>query len=235
MKEYQTKGDQANREIQDLRNALEEKNVKEKQLNDSIDTLKRDLENLKTQITELEKQSLYFFLLSLRINRFYFLDQTKTNEFTEYQTKLDQLNQQNNQLRQQLEGKTKESDEKQNVSIHQSETLKKEFHELQTKYSDLQTECQKHLTSNEQLKNTNDNIVNEKQALIDQLTAQINDMQQVQAELIEKQIKQHADFEQQQTANQKIFKDKIENYEKEIQSMKSNSTLKEFRIFIDIF
>jgi uncharacterized coiled-coil DUF342 family protein len=69
LKEYQTKGDQASQEIQDLRNALEEKNSKEKQLNDSINSLKQDFEkqiqSLKTQITQLENQSLYFSSLVL--------------------------------------------------------------------------------------------------------------------------------------------------------------------------
>lgn len=69
LKEYQTKGDQASQEIQDLRNALEEKNSKEKQLNDSINSLKQDFEkqiqSLKTQITQLENQSLSLFSLAL--------------------------------------------------------------------------------------------------------------------------------------------------------------------------
>ncbi len=90
------------------------------------------------------------------------------------------------------------------------------------------------MTSNEQLKNTNDNIVNEKQALIDQLTKQINDMQQVQAELIEKQIKQHANFEQQQIENNKIheklLKEKIDEYEKQIKMIKSNFIIRKFII-----
>jgi len=117
--------------------------------------------------------------------------------------------------------------------------LKKDFQDLQNKYTELQNECQKHLTSNEQLKNTNDNIVNEKQALIDQLTKQINDMQQVQGELIEKQIKQHTDFERQQIENRKIqeklFKEKIDEYEKQIQLIKSNFIIIKFLIIINIF
>lgn len=107
-----------------------------------------------------------------------------------------------------------------------NETLKKDVQDLQNKYNDLQNECQKQLTSNEQIKNTNDNIVNEKQALIDQLTKQINDMQQIQAELIEKQIKQHTDFERQHVDEKqmqdKILKEKNDEYEMKIQLMRSN-------------
>jgi hypothetical protein len=51
-------------------------------------------------------------------------------------------------------------------------------------------------------------------------------MQQVQAELIEKQIKQHADFEQQQ----KLFQEKNDEYEKQIQVMKSNFIMIKFLI-----
>jgi hypothetical protein len=50
-------------------------------------------------------------------------------------------------------------------------------------------------------------------------------MQQVQAELIEKQIKQHADFEQQhaedQQIHEKLIKDKTEECERQIQMMRS--------------
>jgi chromosome segregation ATPase len=72
IKEYQTKRDQAVREIQDLRNELiklqEEKSSNEKQLNDLINSLKQDFEkqiqSFKTQITELQHQSLFFFSFS---------------------------------------------------------------------------------------------------------------------------------------------------------------------------
>jgi hypothetical protein len=71
--------------------------------------------------------------------------------------------------------------------------------------------------------------VNEKQALIDQLTKQINEAQQVQAELIEKQVKQHADFERQRAEDkknqEKVFKEKTEEFEKEIQLIKSKFIL----------
>ena len=106
-----------------------------------------------------------------------------------------------------------------------NETLQKDFHDLQTKYHELQNECQKQLSSSEQLKNTNDNVVNEKQALIDQLTKQVSDTQQVHAELIEKQVKQHADFERQRaedkTTLEKTLKEKAEEYENEILMIKS--------------
>ncbi|CAF3949096.1 unnamed protein product [Adineta steineri] len=251
IKEYQTKRDQAVRETQDLRNELtklqEDKNLNETKLNESINTIKQDsekqIQSLKTQINELENQN-----------------QTKTNEFTEkdqqikeYQPKLDELNKENTQLREQIERNQQEN----NIKINQiekefhekqqtqneftqrtenltkefeelkvlNETLKKDCQDLQNKYNDIQNECQKQITSNEQLKNTNDNIVNEKQALIDQLTKQINDMQQIQAELIEKQIKQHADFDQQRIENtnnqEKLYKDKTEEYEKDLVLMKS--------------
>jgi hypothetical protein len=51
-------------------------------------------------------------------------------------------------------------------------------------------------------------------------------MQQVQTELIEKQIKQHAEFERQQIENNKI-------HEKEIQAMKSNfiRTKDDYKVF----
>jgi len=71
--------------------------------------------------------------------------------------------------------------------------------------------------------------VNEKQALIDQLTKQINEAQQVQAELIEKQVKQHADFERQRAEDkinqEKVFKEKTDEFEKEIQFIKSKFIL----------
>ncbi len=71
--------------------------------------------------------------------------------------------------------------------------------------------------------------MNEKQALIDQLTKQINEAQQVQAELIEKQVKQHADFERQRAEDkknqEKVFKEKTEEFEKEIQLIKSKFIL----------
>jgi len=71
--------------------------------------------------------------------------------------------------------------------------------------------------------------VNEKQALIDQLTKQINETQQVQAELIEKQVKQHADFERQRAEDkknqEKVFKEKTDEFEKEIQFIKSKFIL----------
>jgi len=70
IKEYQTKRDQAVREIQDLRNELtrlqEEKTSNEKQLNESINSLKQDFEKqiqyFNTKITELENQSLFLFV-----------------------------------------------------------------------------------------------------------------------------------------------------------------------------
>lgn len=71
--------------------------------------------------------------------------------------------------------------------------------------------------------------MNEKQALIDQLTKQINEAQQVQAELIEKQVKQHADFERQRAEDkknqEKVFKEKTDEFEKEIQLIKSKFIL----------
>ncbi len=71
--------------------------------------------------------------------------------------------------------------------------------------------------------------MNEKQALIDQLTKQINESQQVQAELIEKQVKQHADFERQRAEDkkhqEKVFKEKTDEFEKEIQLIKSKFIL----------
>lgn len=162
------------------------------------------------------------------------LDQTKSTEFSakdqqiqEHQTKVDQLNQVNNELRQKIEESQakinqfqREIAEKQNTQLESTEqvtTLRSELQQWQGKYADLQTEYQQHLTSNEQLKNTTDNVVNEKQAAIDQLTKEITAMQQVQAELVEKQIKQHADFEEQE----KVLKEKIQTYEKQIQLMKS--------------
>ncbi len=65
IKEYQTKRDQAARDTQDFRTELtkvqEEKSSNEKQLNDTINSLKQDLEkeiqSYQTQITELEDQS----------------------------------------------------------------------------------------------------------------------------------------------------------------------------------
>ncbi|CAF2613624.1 unnamed protein product [Rotaria sp. Silwood2] len=255
IKEYQSKRDQAIRETQDLRNELtklqEEKTSTEQNLNDSLNKLKQDFEkqsdSFQKQITELENQN-----------------RTKTNEFDEkdkqiieYQSKLDQLNRENNELHQQIEHNQqeneikinqlkKEFDEKhqtneqtQNEFIQRTEnltkeyedfkkineTLKQDFQDLQNKYNDLQNECQKYSTSNEQLKNTNDNIVNEKQALIDQLTKQINDMQQAQVELVEKQINQHTDFERERLedkkSHEKLLKEKTEEFELKIQSMKS--------------
>jgi len=53
-------------------------------------------------------------------------------------------------------------------------------------------------------------------------------MQQVQTELIEKQINQHTNFERQQIENNKI-------HEKEIQAMKSNLIRKLFIIEKKIF
>ena len=146
------------------------------------------------------------------------------------------MNQANNELRQQIEEKQKKLDqfqreiaEKQHTQLESTEqvtalqttieTLKDDAQQWQNKYSDLQNECQKQLTSNEQLKNTTDNVVNEKQAAIDQLTKEISTMQQVQAELTEKQIKQHADHEEQE----KVLKEKLGTYEKQIQSMKSKA------------
>ncbi|CAF4235899.1 unnamed protein product, partial [Rotaria sordida] len=106
-----------------------------------------------------------------------------------------------------------------------NETLKQDFQDLKNKYNDLQNEYKKYSTSNEQFKNTNDNIINEKQRLSDQLTKPINDMQQVQVELIEKQINQHADFERQHLENkqihEKLLKEKIVEFESKIQPMKS--------------
>ncbi|CAF1284245.1 unnamed protein product [Rotaria sordida] len=255
IKEYQTKRDQAIRETQDLRNELtklqEEKTSNEKQLNDSINKLKQDfekqIESSQIQITELENQN------RTKTNEF----NEKDQQFKEYQSKLDQLNRENNELRQQIEHNQQaneiklnqlkqEFDEKhqtneqtQNESIQRTEnltkecenlkqineTLKQDSQDLQNKYNDLQNEYEKYSTSNEQLKNTNDNIVNEKQALIDQLTKQINHMQQVQAELIEKQISQHADFERQhledKQIHEKLLKEKTDEYESKMQSMKS--------------
>lgn len=71
IKEYQNKRDQAVRETQDLRTELtkvqEEKACSEKQLNDSLNSIKQDFEQqiqtLKTQITELESQSLFIYFL----------------------------------------------------------------------------------------------------------------------------------------------------------------------------
>ena len=77
--EYHTNRDQGILEMQDLRSELvklqEEKIANETQLNDSINRLKQDFEkqinSLKTQITELENQSLclvflvHFFVLHL--------------------------------------------------------------------------------------------------------------------------------------------------------------------------
>ena len=61
--------------------------------------------------------------------------------------------------------------------------------------------------------------------MIDQLTKQINDAQQVQAELIEKQVKQHADFERQRAEDkknqEKISKENNDEFEKELQLIKS--------------
>jgi septal ring factor EnvC (AmiA/AmiB activator) len=79
IKEYQTKRDQAVREIQDLRTELakfqEEKSLNEKQLNDSINTLKQDFEkqiqSYKTQINELENQSLFLYLCFFYTIRLY--------------------------------------------------------------------------------------------------------------------------------------------------------------------
>ncbi len=64
IKEYQTKRDQAVRETQDLRNEFiklqEEKTSNEKQLNDSINTLKQDFEkqiqSFQTQFTDKDEQ-----------------------------------------------------------------------------------------------------------------------------------------------------------------------------------
>ena len=228
-------------------------------MNDSIHSSKQNYEQqiltLKTLITELENQSLFPSSRSISIDRLSSLDQTKSTEFTAkdqqieaYQSKLDELNRVNNELRQQIEQSQeklnqfqREITEKQHTQLESTEqvttlqntneTLKSELQQWQSKYSDLQNECQKQLTSNEQLKNTTDNIVNEKQAVIDQLTKEINGMQQVQGELIEKQIKQHADFEEQE----KVLQEKIQTYEKQIQSMKSTcSLLKDFSILIAI-
>jgi chromosome segregation ATPase len=81
IKEYQTKRDQAVREIQDLRNELtrlqEEKTSNEKQLNESINSLKQDFEKqiqyFNTKITELENQSLFLFVIYILKNSFLIL------------------------------------------------------------------------------------------------------------------------------------------------------------------
>lgn len=50
-------------------------------------------------------------------------------------------------------------------------------------------------------------------------------MQQIQSDLIEKQVKQHTNFEQQRSEDEKLqeklLKEKIDEYEKRIQIMKS--------------
>ncbi len=64
IKEYQAKRDQASREIQDLRNELtkfqEEKSVIEKQSIDTKEDFEKQIQSLKTQITDLETQSTSF-------------------------------------------------------------------------------------------------------------------------------------------------------------------------------
>lgn len=106
-----------------------------------------------------------------------------------------------------------------------NETIKKDFQDLQNKYHNLENEHEKHLSSNEELKTTNDTALIEKQTLIDQLTKQINEMQQTQVELVEKQINQHTEFErrfsQDKKSYEKSLQEKIEEYEIKIQSMKS--------------
>ncbi|CAF3799451.1 unnamed protein product [Rotaria sp. Silwood1] len=255
IEEYQTKRDQAIRETQDLRNELtklqEEKSSNEKQLNDSINKLKQDfekqIESFQIQITELENQN------RTKTNEFNEKDQQikeyqskldqLNRENNELRQQIENNQQENeiklNQLKQKFDEKRQTNLQSQSEFIQRTEnltkeyenlkqineTLKQDFQDLQNKYNELQNEYQKYSTSNEQLKNTNDNIINEKQRLSDQLTKQINDMQQVQVELIEKQINQHADFERQPLENkqihEKLLKEKINEFESKIQPMKS--------------
>ncbi|CAF1001129.1 unnamed protein product [Rotaria magnacalcarata] len=222
IKEYQTKRDQAIRESQDLRTELTK-----------LQDLEQQIESYKIQIIELENQN-----------------RTKTNEFTEKDEQIQKLSKENRELHQQIEQIQQETERKinqlkqefdekhqahaetQNEFVQRAEnlqaineTLKTDFEDLQNKHHHLQNEYQKYLASNEQLKNTNDNVVNEKQALIDQLTKQINDLQQTQVEIIEKQINQHTDFERRRSEDrqnvEKLLKEKDDEYEFKIQLMKS--------------
>ncbi len=78
-----------------------------------------------------------FFLF---LTQFVFIDRTKTNEFTEKdqqikesQSKYDQLNKENNDLRQQIEHKQRETE----IQINQ---LQKEFHEKRQTNEQTQSE-----------------------------------------------------------------------------------------------
>ena len=125
IKELQTKRDQAIRESQDIRNELnklqEDKTSIEKQLNETINSLKQDFEkqiqSFQTQITELENQSLCLSLLSSNILFLCFIDRTITNQLSEKdeqlkdsQSKFDQLIKENTDLRQQLDHQRQENE-----------------------------------------------------------------------------------------------------------------------------
>ncbi|UJR09199.1 hypothetical protein I4U23_013447 [Adineta vaga] len=219
----------------ELANLQEEKQSNEKNLNDMMYTLKEDFEKqielLQTQTNDLRKQHEATNNILTE----------KEQELHEYQMKFDQLNNQILELNQENETKQNQIQQLKTElnQNHQTNTqitnLKQQYEQTQdelfqrteklTAMNDkLQKEIEDLTNQNKQLSNTtvdNNTESNDKQVVIDQLTKQIDDLQQMHTDLLEKQAHTIEQYQEEKKAQEKLMKDKIGEYEMKIALAKS--------------
>ncbi len=78
------------------------------------------------------------------------------------------------------------------------------------------------------MRNTNSNKTTEKDVLIDQLNNQLNDVQQMHMDLLEKQANKEEQYIEDKKAQEKIMQEKIHEYEMKMALMKSKFLLIKF-------
>jgi hypothetical protein len=98
---------------------------------------------------------------------------------------------------------------------------------LKKDYDDLQAQYQLCSTLNEELKNTNHSIIKEKQASIDQLSQQIDGMQHIHVELVEKQAVNERQRQEQKIEFDRFLQDTIDQYETKMKLLQSR------QLFVD--
>ncbi|CAF4009752.1 unnamed protein product, partial [Rotaria sordida] len=211
----------------ELANLQEEKKTNEKTLNDLITSMQEDftkqIEILKTQNVELQE---YYDTKNNESNQ-------TDEQIKEYQSKFNQLNQDIEGLQQDNENKIEKINQL-ITELDQQQQENKELTNIKQQYEQTQNELIQHTENlteineklkqeledfknqNEQFKNQDTNATTEKQISNDQLNKQLNDLQQMYDDLLEKQTSIEQKYAEEKKAQEKIMQEKIVEYETRI-------------------
>ncbi|CAF4680459.1 unnamed protein product, partial [Rotaria sp. Silwood1] len=230
--EYEKDLELSSHEIENIKSELanlqEEKESNEKELNNLMMTMQQDfdkqIEILKTKNIELQKYhdtknnelnqteeqineyELKFNHLNKNLEELQQQNESKLEQINQLKIELDKQHQEN----QELTNWKQQYEQTQNELIQRTENLTQVNEKLQQDLKDFKNENEQQFT------NQAINEMTEKQISNDELTKQLNDLQQMYDNLLEKQANTEQKYAEDKQAEEKIMKEKIIEYETRI-------------------